>query len=1019
MATEIDDLQINISASSNNAKKSLDDLASILERLTSSLRQTINQSSKIGSSRGVKGNFDILNKSIKKTTKNAFSLAAAFGKFYASYFLVIRGIKNLWKSIVGTTDLIEAFNYYTVSLGKIASEWSAEWEKYGYENSDAYAKSFTDRLNTSLGKLSGIQIAVEDDGKGILSVSGTKNLGLNIKEITQYASQLASVMNSVGQTGETTIVVADSFTRLAGDISSLFNVDYSSVSKNLQSGLIGQSRALYKYGIDITNATLQTYAYELGIEKAVSEMTQSEKMQLRMIAILKQSKVAWGDLANTISSPNNMLRQFKNNLNETGIVLGQLFIPLLENVLPVLNGFSIAIKNLLIDIAGLLGIELDFSEFGKGYDDTSDGLDGIADSLDYLTSSAKKAKGSLRGFDELNVVTTSDSSTSGLSDTIDLTNEIISATEEYNRVWEQAYAKMENRVQEFAERISGHLEPIKTIISDIKIGNYFKLGEDVSRLVNGILIFFTKAIEKVDWYAIGKGIGDFLEGLDWYSILKNVGKFIWEAINASVELWKGSFEAEPIATIIITSLFALPALATAVSSITTIFSTIGAAFSTVIGIFSGLGTVIGTVAGALTGITGLVALFAVGLGLVYATNEDVRNGLSESVKAITDNFQPAIEFVTETILPSFKQGWENIVNLLSPFVEFLKTAFTDVWMEVINPALMYVGETVIPTVLSTFENLWKNVLEPFGNFLINLFSPAVSIISDALTILWKNVVLPLSDAVGNLLSKVFENLSAIFNNRIVPAVSGVIKTFDFLWKNILSPIVNFIWDVLKPAFEQSFSSLGEQISGMSRSFGGIIDFIGGAFSRDWSKAWQGIVDAFGGIWDTIVSVAKAPINLVIGLINGMIDAVENGLNYIVDGINKLSFDVPNWVPGIGGEHFGFDIGKFKFSEIPYLIGGGFVPNTADLFMANENGIPELVGTVGGKAAVASGSEITGIRDAIYSSHAEEMELMRQQNQLLMGILQKEFGISGKDIYSTVKNYENENYRRTGNSVFVH
>ena len=65
-----------------------------------------------------------------------------------------------------------------------------------------------------------------------------------------------------------------------------------------QSGLIGQSRALYKYGIDITNATLATYAYNLGISKSVSEMTQMEKQQLRVLAILDQSKVSWGDLAN-------------------------------------------------------------------------------------------------------------------------------------------------------------------------------------------------------------------------------------------------------------------------------------------------------------------------------------------------------------------------------------------------------------------------------------------------------------------------------------------------------------------------------------------------------------------------------------------------------------------------------------------------------------------------------------------------------------------------------------------------
>ena len=77
------------------------------------------------------------------------------------------------------------------------------------------------------------------------------------------------------------LAAANSLTKLGADLSSLFNLDYSSVNAKLTKWLIGQSRALYKYGIDITNATLQTYAYELGLEKAVSEMTQAEKkMQL-------------------------------------------------------------------------------------------------------------------------------------------------------------------------------------------------------------------------------------------------------------------------------------------------------------------------------------------------------------------------------------------------------------------------------------------------------------------------------------------------------------------------------------------------------------------------------------------------------------------------------------------------------------------------------------------------------------------------------------------------------------------
>lgn len=275
--------------------------------MTNALANLASQGSKVGtSSNSLQKSLYGVSTSARTATKSSWSLASAIGKFYATYFMVIRGSKKLIEAIKSTTDYIEAFNYQAVAFGKIGSEWDKDYEKYGYDNATAYAESFQNRVNDTLGKLSGLKVNVQG---GLLEESGAKNLGLNIQEITQYASQLASVTNSLGQTGEATTAITKSMTMLAGDISSLFNVDYSTVAQNLQSGLIGQSRALYKYGIDITNATLATYAYNLGISKSVSEMTQMEKQQLRVLAILDQSKVSWGDLANTINSPSNMLHQ--------------------------------------------------------------------------------------------------------------------------------------------------------------------------------------------------------------------------------------------------------------------------------------------------------------------------------------------------------------------------------------------------------------------------------------------------------------------------------------------------------------------------------------------------------------------------------------------------------------------------------------------------------------------------------------------------------------------------------------
>ena len=558
MATSIDELQIEIQGTAQSANTSINRLVKNLNNLQGAISKldtskfknlSVNTSNLSISTKKLSSSLNTLNTSATKSTKSFTSLASAFGKFYANYFLVVRGIKSLWSSIEVTADYIEAFNYYTVAFGKIASEWDKDWETYGSQNAKNYANAFVTSMNETLSKLSGVQVEVGENGEGLITSANVKSLGLNIQEITQYASQLASVTNSLGQTGKTTLAISKSFTQLAGDISSLFNVDYSTVAQNLQSGLIGQSRALYKYGIDITNATLQTYAYELGLEKTVTEMTQMEKQQLRVLAILDQSEVSFGDLANTINSPSNQIRQLTNNLEQCGIVLGQLFMPIVEKVLPVVNGLTIAIRQLLVDIAGFLGITINFDEYGEGFNDTEDSLDEVADSLDEATESANALKKALRGFDKLNVITTTSASTDNGVDTstIDLTSQIVAATEKYQKAWDEAYAKMENRAEEFAEKVSSAFEPIKKIFQDFAIGDWIQVGEDADRLGRDILDFIIKAIDSIDWVEEGESIAQYLEGLDWTETFRGIGRLIQTAFVSIIKVAFGfGSEGEPI-----------------------------------------------------------------------------------------------------------------------------------------------------------------------------------------------------------------------------------------------------------------------------------------------------------------------------------------------------------------------------------------------------------------------------------------------------------------------------------------
>lgn len=533
-----------------------------LIQMTNAVANLASQGSKVGSaSNNLVNGLDKTEKAATKSKKSLLSLSSVIGKLYQSYYWIGNVTSFVKKSIESTADYIEAYNYFDVSLGKIGSDWSYQYEKYGYENANAYANSFSNRLTEKMQGLSGIKIDTGKNGMGLLTDTAMKNLGLNIQEVTQYASQLASVTNSIGQTGEVSLAAASAFTKLGADISSLFNIDYSSAMNNLQSGLIGQSRALYKYGIDITNATLQTYAYNLGLSKSVSEMTQAEKMQIRMIAILDQSKVAWGDQANTINSISNMFRQFTNNVKEAGMVLGQLFVPMLQKVMPVINGVVIAIKRLLVSIAGILGVKVDFGSFGAGYsklEDAADTMDDVSAGYDKATASAKKYQNQILSFDEINKLTDTQSGggsggAGGVSSGIDLTDDILKATSEYEKAWKEAFDKMENQAQKWADRVSKIFKPILKIFKDFAVGDFFQAGKDVSNLVISITDFFTTAIKKVDWAGIGKKIGQFFSGIDWIKILNHVGLLIWTAIESAIKAFAGSFSVAPIETTIITA----------------------------------------------------------------------------------------------------------------------------------------------------------------------------------------------------------------------------------------------------------------------------------------------------------------------------------------------------------------------------------------------------------------------------------------------------------------------------------
>ena len=210
--------------------------------------------------------------------------------------------------------------------------------------------------------------------------------------------------------------------------------------------------------------------------------------------------------------------------------------------------------------------------------------------------------------------------------------------------------------------------------------------------------------------------------------------------------------------------------------------------------------------------------------------------------------------------------------------------------------------------------------------------------------------------IAGIISKISGALSFLAANPMVlmiAAIVGVIAIiaqFGDQIQEVLSNVNNFVQGIFLTDWTEQFGAAGNILNALFANikniwdsimqvFNGVIDFIRGIFTGDWERAWDGVKGIFSGIWNGLVSIAKAPLNGIIGLIN----AVINGINWIIDGINSIHVDIPDW---LGGGRIGFNIGKI--GNVPYLAKGGVLSQGSAV--VGEAG-PELLTMAGNRAIV--------------------------------------------------------------------
>lgn len=516
-----------------NTIQGLGNLASSGSRISTVSNSATTSSNKLGNA------LKNLKVRIQGAHKSSKGLASSIGMFYAKFFLVIRAIKKFGEALGSAQDYIEEFNYFSVALDKIGKDSANQFKKAGYNSAEEYAKSFRSRFSKLQTQLTGYKV---DYDTGDATSQMTHNLGLDLTKVMNFNAAIAQITNSAGMLGETSIMTSKALTMLSADWSSLSNQDLSDVMNNMQSALIGQSRAVYKYGIDITSAGLAQTALNHGIKVSIKDLDQQSKMQLRALTMLEQSKVAYGDLARTINQPANQLRMLRAGFQNLARTIGSLFMPIVQKLYPYLNAMVMVLQEFVQWVANLAGIKLgDISSSVKtpetpDYSDAVDDSGKVADNMDKTAKKAKKASDNLQTFDQVNKLQGNDSDTdTGAGNGnpnntgLDLSKELADALGNYEKIWDEAFKSNQNKAVQLANKIK------KAILDGWRKGDFSDVGKAFANKLNNSLAKIPWAKIKATTKKIAKSIATFLNGFIKNTNWKLVGKTLADGFNTVVD----------------------------------------------------------------------------------------------------------------------------------------------------------------------------------------------------------------------------------------------------------------------------------------------------------------------------------------------------------------------------------------------------------------------------------------------------------------------------------------------------
>lgn len=318
-------------------------------------------------------------------------------------------------------------------------------------------------------------------------------LGIDLTQWMKSQGVFQTLAKGFGIATDRATIMSQQLTQLAYDISSFYNISVEDAVQKVQSAFSGELEPVRRLGFDLSQAKLQAIALSLGIDENVKSMDQAEKASLRYYALLTQVTDAQGDLARTLSSPTNQLRIFNAQITQLSRSLGQLFIPILNKVLPYLNAMVQVLKWIIDEIAALFGYTLPGIDFGGVGSGVADGVGEVGDALDDATGKAEKLKNTLASFDEINLIGSKSGGGSGSDDSIDLGSGFDFDLPQYDFLGEAT----ENRAKTIAENIKKIIAPAVEKLKDAII--YIRDNWDAILTTTKVLIGLIASVKFVSW----------------------------------------------------------------------------------------------------------------------------------------------------------------------------------------------------------------------------------------------------------------------------------------------------------------------------------------------------------------------------------------------------------------------------------------------------------------------------------------------------------------------------------------